>query len=121
MGIVLARLFALALVALGIGAIAAPKPSSRGYGLPSDDSNALAFVRGMGVRDLVLGIIVARLAREDARKNLSAAVAASTLVAAGDFALVSRSATPEARTARIVHGSGVAALLVLWAILRAES
>jgi hypothetical protein len=72
----------------------------------------------MGVRDLVLGIIVGALARSESRDGLTIAVAASTLVAAGDFALVAPSATPAARTALKVHGSGIVGLLLLWALLR---
>jgi len=108
----------LALCALGVGAMVAPRPSARGYGLPSSDPTALTFIRAMGARDLVLGLIVGALAKPESRPGLSATIAATTLVAAADFSLVAQSETPEARTALKVHGAGIAGLLVLWAILR---
>jgi hypothetical protein len=117
-GIAFARLAALALCTLGAGALVFPGPSSRGYGLPSNDPTAQAYVRATGLRDLVLGLILGALAGEDSRSGLTSAVAASTLVAAGDFALVSRSDTKEAKLATKVHGTGILGLLTLWAILR---
>jgi hypothetical protein len=117
-GIFLARLLAFGLCALGVGALIAPKPSSRGYGLPSTDPDALTFIRAMGARDLVLGLIVGGLAKPGSRAGLNSAVAATALVAAADFALVAPSDTKESRSALLVHGSGVAGLFVLWMILR---
>jgi hypothetical protein len=117
-GILLARLVALALCALGLGAIAAPVPSSKGYGLPQTDPAALTFIRAMGVRDLALGIILGALSKPGSRAGLTVAVAASSLVALGDFTLVAPSATPAARTALKVHGSGIIGLSLLVAILR---
>lgn len=115
----LARLLALGLCAVGAGALFAPASSSRGYGLPSSDPAALALIRAMGVRDVVLGLIVGSLSNARSRDVLAGSIAATALVAAGDFSIVSQSETPEARTALKVHGGGIAGLLLLWAIVRA--
>jgi hypothetical protein len=117
-GIWFARVVAAGLLAIGAGAVVAPKPSSRGYGMPSDDPVALAFVRAMGTRDIALGLIVAALCRPDARTGLTAAIGATALVAGTDFALVAGSEAPEAERALFVHGGGVAALALLWVLLR---
>ena len=42
----------------------------------------------------------------------------SALVAAADFSLVVPSETVEAQRALVLHGSGVAGLLFIWALLR---
>jgi hypothetical protein len=118
MGLSLARLVALAFCALGVGALFAPKPSSRGYGLPSDDPTALALIRAMGARDLALGLVVAALARKESRAGLTSTIAVSALVAAADFSLVVPNETVEAQRALVLHGSGVAGLLFIWALLR---
>jgi hypothetical protein len=109
-GLALAILVAFALVAIGVGALLAPRAASHQYGIAHDDPRALALIRAMGVRDLVLGALVLLLAATGRRDLLALGLAASVLVAALDFAVVS--ADPSARrNARILHGGG--ALLVL--------
>jgi hypothetical protein len=62
--------------------------------------------------------VVAAAARRQTRAALAATLAASALVAAADLSLVVRSDAPEAKQASFVHGGGLVALVLLWAIVR---
>jgi hypothetical protein len=87
-GMVLCGLAALGLLGIGIGAIVAPAFSSGQYGIVVADSRALAYLRAMGARDLVLGIVLALLMAMGSSALLAASVAACALVAIVDFAVV---------------------------------
>ncbi len=52
-------------VAIGAGAVVAPRFSAPQFGLPSEDRTALAFVRGLGARDVVIGALILT-SRDDA-------------------------------------------------------
>ncbi len=118
-GILLGRFVAFGLLAIGAGAALAPGASARGYGIPSDDPATLAYVRGLGVRDIALGLILGSLAFPESRPALASAVGASALVAAADFSLVSRFGDRTLPLPRLVHGAGTVALIGLWFALRA--
>jgi hypothetical protein len=47
-----------ALLAVGASGVLAPKTASGQFGLPVDDANAMAFVRAVGARDMILGALV---------------------------------------------------------------
>jgi hypothetical protein len=117
-GIALARAIAAGLCALGVGALVAPRPLARGYGIPAEDAVALSYVRATGVRDLALGMTLGALAFPESRALLATAVGASALVAATDYSLVTRM-RPASLAAPLVHGAGTLALLGLWVTLRA--
>ena len=109
-GRVLATLVALGLIGIGLGALAAPRASSRQYGIVLDDPRALALFRAMGVRDLVIGVLVLLLAAAARRDLLALGMAASAVVAVLDFVVVTSDA-PKAATARLLHGGGALGLL----------
>ncbi len=110
-GLTLAGLVALGLIGIGVGALVAPLASSRQYGIVLDDARGLAFIRAMGVRDLVIGVLVLLLVGTGRPGLLALGMAASAAVALLDFAVVS--ADPSARPkARLLHGAGALALLV---------
>jgi hypothetical protein len=111
-GLALAWLIALGLIGIGVGALAAPRAASRQYGIAVDEPRALALIRAMGVRDLVLGALVLLLAAAGRRDLLALGIAISALVALLDFAVVA--AEPASRrSARLLHaGGGLAVLLV---------
>jgi len=101
---------ALALIGIGVLALAAPRPSARQYGIAVDDSRALAFIRAMGVRDLVIGVLLLLLASAGRRELLAWGMVASAAIAVVDFAVVSAAG---ARTgARVLHAGGAIGLLV---------
>lgn len=87
-GMMLCGVAALSLLGIGIGAIVAPAFSSGQYGIVVADARALAYLRAMGARDLVLGIVLALLMVLGSSALLAASVAACALVAIVDFAVV---------------------------------
>ena len=87
-GSVLCGAIALGLVGIGVGALVAPGMSAGQYGIAVADPRALAYLRAMGVRDLVLGIVIALVLALGSAALLAASVAACALVALVDFALV---------------------------------
>jgi hypothetical protein len=102
---------ALGLIGIGVAALAAPRPASRQYGIVLDDPRALALFRAMGVRDLVIGVLVLLLAAAARRDLLALGIAASSVIAALDFVVVSRErASP---TARLLHGGGALGALAI--------
>ncbi len=117
-GSIVAALGGLAFVALGIGALLAPGISSTQYGLPTTDRAALALVRALGARDLVLGFIVLLLLAARNRSALELVLGTSVLVALGDATAV-RTGRDDAGPAELaVHVGGATALLVAWQLVR---
>ena len=124
-GPILSALVCLALVAVGAGALVAPRFSASQYGIVIDDPRALALIRAMGVRDVVIGALIALLAVTGAREALVWAMFAAAPVALIDLALV----VADRRTATgtghwfdrscALHAAGAIGLLVTGAMLRA--
>ena len=127
-GWVLSLLVPFVLVAVGVAALVAPRTSSSQYGIVMDDSRALAFIRAMGVRDVVIGILLALLALERSREGLAWGMFAAALVAVVDFAVV----TADRRAAAVpgvtrggfdrscwLHAVGGIGLVVTGVVLRA--
>ena len=127
-GWTLSALMAFGLVAVGVAALVAPRVSSSQYGIVMDDPRALAFIRAMGVRDVVIGILLALLALERGREALAWAMFAVALVALVDLAVVTvdrRAAVATGTSARgfdrsrLLHAAGAIGLLAAGAVLRA--
>jgi uncharacterized protein DUF4267 len=53
--------FALALAAIGVTAVVAPRMSSEQFGIPTADPDALMYVRTTGARDVLLAAILVRV------------------------------------------------------------
>ncbi|MDQ2908751.1 MAG: DUF4267 domain-containing protein [Candidatus Eremiobacteraeota bacterium] len=108
-----AALVALGFVAVGAGALAAPRRSSAQYGLPVCDERTVAYVRALGARDLVLGLLLATLLGRRAHpRAIAGALGLSALIGAADFVLVAT--TPAAnRKALPLHAAGTLALVML--------
>lgn len=87
-GMMLCGVATLGLLGIGMGAIVAPAFSSGQYGIVVADARALAYLRAMGARDLVLGIVLVLLMALGSSALLAASVAACALVAIVDFAVV---------------------------------
>ena len=117
-GTIIAVLGGLAFVAVGIGALAAPGASSKQYGLATAEPKALAFVRAVGVRDLVLGIIVLGLVLARDRGALALVLAVSILAAIGDAAAVFSARRDAGVRDVTIHIGGAVALAVAWALVR---
>jgi len=113
LGLALTGLVALGLLGLGVGALLAPRLSAQQYGISVADPRALAYLRAMGVRDLVLGVVLLLLAAAERRGLLAAAVAVSALVAVVDFVVVSQDRPPAPARARLLHAGGALGLLAI--------
>jgi len=116
-------LVVLALVAIGVGGVAAPRRASHEYGIVLDDDRALGLVRAMAVRDVVLGGLLAMLALTATREVIGWAMCLAALVAAVDLVVVTTDRRSTSRSAvhraSALHGGGLIGLLVaagvLWA------
>lgn len=116
-GFALTGFVALSLIAIGVGALVAPLASSRQYGLVPGDLRALAFLRAMGARDLVIGVLLLLLAAARRSDLLAWGMAASAVIALVDLAVVWRAG---ARTpARVLHAGGAAGLLIAALVIAA--
>jgi hypothetical protein len=116
-GSLLATCVALSYLGLGAGAALAPLRLAEGYGLPVESQTGIAYVRALGARDAVLGLLVLWFAASRKRDALSATIALSALVGASDFAIVLRSRGAGAPTSLAIHGGGTLGLLAIWRIL----
>ena len=78
-GSALSALVALAFIALGIGSYVAPKSLAENYGLPVSSATEIAYLRALGTRDLVLGLLVAKfLLAAESRAALRSTIRCST-------------------------------------------
>ena len=123
-GWTLSALVVVSLVAIGLGAVVAPRAASSQFGLAVDDPRALGLVRAMGMRDVVVGILLAFVALAQGRYVLGWAMWTSALIALTDLAVVTaeRRATPAGLRrspdgARLLHASGAVGLVVTGAAL----
>jgi hypothetical protein len=117
-GSLVAALGGVAFFAVGLGALLAPGLSSVQYGLPVTDRAALALVRAVGARDVVLGIIVLLLLAGRNRSALELVLGVSILAALGDAAAVSTGRDDAGPRQLGIHAGGAAALFVAWALVR---
>jgi len=123
-GWVMAVATATGLLAIGVGALVAPRMAAGQYGIVLDDPRALAFIRAMGVRDVMLGIVLGIVVRAGDPVAVGWAMLSAALVAAVDYVLVSMdapvapgSAANARRRARVLHGGSAVALLTATVLL----
>lgn len=117
-GSLIAGLGGAAFAAIGAGALLAPGFSSLQYGLPTTDRTALALVRAIGARDVVLGIIVLGCVTRRERAVLELVLGASVLAAAGDAFAVTTGRSDAGPKQLAVHVGGALALIVAWSLVR---
>jgi peptidoglycan/LPS O-acetylase OafA/YrhL len=117
-GSIVAACGGIAFFAIGVGALIAPGLSSVQYGLPTTDRAALALIRAIGARDLVLGIIVLLLLAARNRSALELVLGVSVIAAFGDATAVWTGRRDAGPRELAVHASGAAALLVAWRLVR---
>ena len=110
LGLAVAALVALGLIGIGAAALVAPRRALQQYGILLDDPRALAFIRAMGARDLVIGVLLLLLAAAGRREILAWGMAVSALIALVDYAVVSAAGARAA--ARALHAIGGIAVLV---------
>ena len=123
LGWTLSAVIIVSLVAVGCGALSAPRRSSALYGIVLDDERALAFIRAMGARDLVIGGLLAVIAFQRRGGPLGWALCLTAVVALADYIVV----TADRRTAisgaparaRVLHASGAVGLVLTGGLLLA--
>ena len=120
----LSVLIVVSLLALGFGVLVAPGKSSAQYGIVLDDPRALAFLRAMGVRDAVIGGLLALMALAQAREMLAYGIAVTASIAVVDYLVVTADRRLTASragldAARLLHAGGAVGLLVTAAALLA--
>ena len=114
------------LVALGFGALSAPRRWAALYGIVLDDQRALAFIRAMGARDLVIGGLLAMIAYQRRREALGWGLCVTAVVALVDYVVVTadrRAAPPgspvHAMDPRVLHAMGTVGLVLAGGLLLA--
>jgi hypothetical protein len=123
-GWILSAIVILSLLAIGLGVLVAPRRSSEQYGIVLDDPRALALIRAMGVRDAVIGGLLALMAFARARDMLGWGMCVTASIALVDFLVVTadRRITGSATGAgldavRLLHAGGAVGLLVAATVL----
>jgi uncharacterized membrane protein (UPF0136 family) len=111
LGLTLAAFVAAGLVTVGTLALLAPDVAARGYGVAVTDPASRTYVRAAGLRDVVIGGIVAIARAQASPRTLAGVVALLTVIAAGDLMLARRS------RAVAIHAVGVLGLVVDAALL----
>ena len=110
-GLALAWLAALGWIGIGVGALVAPRIASGQYGIVLPDPRALAFIRAMGVRDVLIGVFAVLLLWSGRTDLVALGVGASALVALLDWWAVARDPAPR-RAAVLLHAGGAAGVLL---------
>src|SRR6202035_5233111 len=112
----LAAAGSVAVLGIGAAALLWPRQSTITYGIPMDDADALAYVRAVAARDLVMGSYVLWEALANDRKALEAGLAGCVIAPAADFILARgrRGNVPQLA----IHGAGVLGVLAVWALVR---
>jgi len=123
-GWTLTAIAVLGLVGIGLAALAAPRRAAVEYGIVLDDPRALAFLRAMGARDLVIGALLALVAATASRDVLAVALWLAVPIAVVDLLVVLadarvRAVAPGARPAWLAHAAGVVGLLLAGVAVRA--
>jgi hypothetical protein len=110
---------ALAFLGVGSGAVAAPRALAQNYGIAVDGADQIAYVRAVGARDAILGLLIlAFLARRE-RGPLAVTLALSAIAGASDFSLVAAARGRSAPLSLAIHGSGTVGLLAIAGFVRA--
>ena len=121
-GSILSAVIVVSLVSIGLAAIVAPRRASAQYGIVVEDPRALAFVRAMGARDVVIGGLLGMAAVEQARLTLACGMGLAALIALTDLVVVRadrQAASTHANTPVMLHAGGVLGFLATTAVLLA--
>jgi hypothetical protein len=116
---------AVSLVAVGLGALAAPRRWAVMYGIVLDDERAVALIRAMGVRDLVIGGLLVLIALQGRRVPLGWGLCLTAVVALVDYVVVTadrRAAIAGAQArpttdTRAVHALGAVGVVIAAGLL----
>ena len=88
--IAVALAFALAAMFVGLGLLFlfAPRWGAALFGIPAPENAGIAYLPAIGLRDLAFGLYLFALARLATARAVAAVLAITTLIPAGDIAIV---------------------------------
>jgi Domain of unknown function (DUF4267) len=126
LGWTLAAVVIVSIVAVGCAALSAPRQAAALYGIVLDDRRALAFIRAMGARDLVIGGLLAMIALQCPVGAFGWALCLTAVVALADYVVVAadRRAVPSGAAARaidprLLHAMGAVGFVLAGTLLLA--
>lgn len=125
LGWALSAVAIVSLVAIGFGALAAPRRAAAAYGIVLDDQRALAFIRAMGARDLAIGGLLAVIALQGRPGPLGWGLCLTAVDALTDYVVVTAdrraaiSGAPALAMATRLHAMGVVGLVLAGGLLLA--
>lgn len=110
---------------IGVLFIAAPKTGAAVFGIPTEETAGLAYVRAVALRDVALGLYLLGLLRFSSRRGIGIVLAATVIIPAGDILLILEWHGLSSPGHLLLHGfSGVVvatvALWLLWETSGAE-
>ncbi|MFC7739502.1 DUF4267 domain-containing protein [Roseomonas sp. GCM10028921] len=107
---------------IGVLFVAAPQTGAAVFGILTEETAGLAYVRALALRDVALGLYLLGLLRFSSRRAIGVVLAATVVIPAGDMLLVFGSHGLASPGHLLLHGfSGVVvATVALW-LLRETS
>jgi len=110
----LAWLIAIALVGVGIYALAAPQRLAHQYGVAAHGHDAAGWVRATGIRDVALGVALGATAYLHAVGLLVVLAVMGVVVSIADLRIVSHhGGEHKHHAAHAIHASGVVAFILI--------
>ena len=111
-------LAAIGLIAIGVLALIAPERLARSYGVSVSERAALAFVRATGVRDALIGAIIAGATYLHDALTLAALAVVGFVLSIADFT-IAITYERRFRSEQLAHIGGAVGFAVLFMLLRA--
>ncbi len=119
LGSALAGVLALGIILMGSRYLLAPKPAAAGFGIPGavgETAPDRAWLAVKAARDIAIGVAIAALLVDGARRQLAYLVIAASLIPIADGAIVLRAGGPRAIAYRI-HWATAALMLTVAVLL----
>jgi hypothetical protein len=104
---------ALALVIVGIVALAAPHRMAHAYGLPLDGNSSRGFARATGIRDVAIGVALGAAVYYRDVPLLVVLAAAGVILSLTDLAIAAHAGGWKLRREHGVHAAGVIAFVLV--------
>jgi hypothetical protein len=109
-------LVALALIAVGIVALAAPHAVTRGYGIHVEGLESHGYVRATGIRDLVIGVVLAIVVYLQDFPLIVVLAAAGIVLSVADFFIAYHAGGKRLHRAHGFHAAGALAFVLVLAM-----
>ncbi len=109
-------LAAFGLIGIGTLALVAPERLALSYGVATNDLAAFAFVRAAGVRDILIGVIIAGATYLHDILSLATLAILGFILSGADF-IIAFAHARRFRSEQLAHAGGAIAFIVLFALL----